>query len=231
MPEEIVMPQEHSVLSMMFGSGPVVQSVLYLLIILSVWSWAITIAKFMQFRRAKKDSEEFRNIFWETRNFARIDDSTRRLQGSPLARVFIAGYRELTHVLQESKETPTHAENDLSTVEQALKRAELEELFSLERGITFLATTASAAPFIGLFGTVWGIMNSFHGLSTAKSTSIQAVAPGISEALIATAIGLAAAIPAAVAYNYLSVSVRRFRQSMDNFVSEFINIAQRYFIK
>lgn len=231
MPEEIMIPEQHSIIDMMFGSGPVVQLVLYVLIILSVWSWAITVSKFLQFRRAKQHSDEFRDIFWESRNLARIDDATRRLDGSPLAKVFIAGYRELNHVIQEGKENKSNAESDMSTVEQALRRAELEEVFSLERGTTFLATVASAAPFIGLFGTVWGIMNSFHGLSSAKSTTLQAVAPGISEALIATAIGLAAAIPAAVAYNYLSTSIRRFRQSMDNFVGEFLNIAGRYFIK
>lgn len=231
MPEEIMIPEQHSIIDMMFGSGPVVQLVLYTLIILSVWSWAITVSKFLQFRRAQKHSDEFRDIFWESRNLARIDDATRRLDGSPLAKVFVAGYRELNHVIQEGKEGKPNAESDMSTVEQALRRAELEETFSLERGTTFLATVASAAPFIGLFGTVWGIMNSFHGLSSAKSTTLQAVAPGISEALIATAIGLAAAIPAAVAYNYLSTSIRRFRQSMDNFVGEFLNIAGRYFIK
>jgi biopolymer transport protein TolQ len=117
---------------------------------------------------------------------------------------------------------------DLGTVERALKRAELEESHRLEKGITFLASVASAAPFIGLFGTVWGIMNAFHGLGDAKSSTIQAVAPGISEALVATAVGLAAAIPAAVAFNYFSSSIRKFRQSMDSFSAEFLNIARRY---
>ena len=107
-----------------------------------------------------------------------------------------------------------------------MRRAESGEAIKLESGLTFLATVASAAPFIGLFGTVWGIMNAFHGLSTAKSTSIQAVAPGISEALVATAIGLAAAIPAAVAYNYCSVAVRQFRDHMSRFTLEFLNLAR-----
>jgi biopolymer transport protein TolQ len=97
--------------------------------------------------------------------------------------------------------------------------------------VTFLASVASAAPFIGLFGTVWGIMNAFHGLSQAKSTTIQAVAPGISEALVATAVGLAAAIPAAVAFNYFTASIKKFRQLMDSFSEEFLNIARRYFVK
>jgi biopolymer transport protein TolQ len=112
-----------------------------------------------------------------------------------------------------------------------LKRAKAEELTRLEKGTTFLATTASAAPFIGLFGTVWGIMNAFIGLSAVKSTSIQAVAPGISEALIATAIGLAAAIPAAIAFNYFSQQVKVMSRNMDMFSAEFLNIARSNFLR
>jgi len=222
-----------NILDMIWGAGFVVQSVLYLLILLSVWSWAITIAKTIQLRRAKANSEAFARVFWETRNFARIDDSTRRLDASPLSTVFASGYRELLHLAQESAEAkrPIDVETDLGLVERALRRAELEESHRLERGITFLATVASAAPFVGLFGTVWGVMNSFHGLGFAKGSSIQAVAPGISEALVATAVGLAAAIPSAVAFNYFTAVVRKFRQNMDGFSQEFLNIARRYFVK
>ena len=190
--------EQHSVFSAVFGSGVVVQSVLLLLIALSVLSWAIAIAKFLQFRRARNDSEAFTSIFWETRNLARVDDSSRRLGASPLAQVFMCGYHELTKTLQEKENARgDYDDADIDTIEQALRRAEFDQSIKLERGITFLATVASSAPFIGLFGTVWGIMNAFQGLSSAKSTTIQAVAPGISEALVATAIGLAAAIPAA----------------------------------
>lgn len=217
----------HGVLEMVQSSGLVVQSVLIILILLSLWSWAITIAKAMHFKRAKADSSEFANLFWETRNLARVDDSARRLSGSPLVRVFSSGYRELSHVMQEHGPQQVQME-DLSTVERALSRAEYEEALKLERGITFLATTASAAPFIGLFGTVWGIMNAFHGLSAPGSaTTIQAVAPGISEALVATAIGLGAAIPAAVAYNYFAVALRQFREGMHRFSADFIEIARQ----
>jgi biopolymer transport protein TolQ len=211
-----------SLLDHILGSGFVVQFVLIILILLSVLSWAIMISKALQLRKAKAESEEFSNIFWETRNLARVDDTSRRLQGSPLVRLFISGYRELMQVLQEKEGVV-----DLSTVQSAMDRAEVDEMHRLERGVTFLATTASAAPFIGLFGTVWGIMNAFHGLSFAKNTTIQAVAPGISEALVATAVGLAAAIPAAVGYNYFSVAIRQLRQKMDSFISEFVNIARR----
>jgi biopolymer transport protein TolQ len=234
MPETISFVQDQGIISMILASSPFVRVVLLLLIVLSICSWAITIAKFLQFRKAKKDSDEFGTIFWETRNFARIEDSSRRLINSPLAQVFTSGFRELNNLVHESEQVgqrkpdPT---SDLHTVERALKRSEFDEALKLEQGTTFLATVASAAPFIGLFGTVWGIMNAFHGLSQAKSSTIQAVAPGISEALVTTAIGLLAAIPAAVAYNYFAVAVRHFRESMDKFSSEFIDVARRYFLK
>jgi biopolymer transport protein TolQ len=233
-PLPVAVAEAPSILNMIFGSGLVVQSVLIILILLSVWSWAITIAKSIQFRRAQANSDEFAQVFWESRNFARIDESSRRLTSSPLVSVFTSGYRELLHTLQETKESGAATldlSSELGTVERALRRAELEESHRLERGVTFLASVASAAPFIGLFGTVWGIMNAFHGLSQAKSSTIQAVAPGISEALVATAVGLAAAIPAAIAYNYFTASLKKFRQSMDGFSEEFLNIARRYFVR
>jgi len=233
--EPVAAVESPNILSMVFGSGFVVQSVLIMLIALSVWSWAITIAKIIQFRRAQSNSEQFSQVFWETRNFSRIDESSRRLTDSPLVAVFASGYRELLHTVQEGKQVgngaPVDIQSELGTVERALRRAELEETHRLEKGVTFLASVASAAPFIGLFGTVWGIMNAFHGLSQAKSSTIQAVAPGISEALVATAVGLAAAIPAAVAFNYFTATIRKFRQSMDSFSEEFLNIARRYFVK
>lgn len=233
--EPVAAVEAPSFIGMILGSGFVVQSVLILLIGLSVWSWAITIAKAIQFKRAKTFSDAFSQVFWDSRNFARIDESSRRLVGSPLATVFSSGYRELLHTVQEAKERtttlPSDAQSDMDSVERALRRAELEEAHRLERGVTFLASVASAAPFIGLFGTVWGIMNAFHGIANAKNSTIQAVAPGISEALVATAVGLAAAIPAAIAFNYFSASIRKFRQSMDSFSEEFLNIARRHLVK
>jgi biopolymer transport protein TolQ len=225
MPENVVMPHEHSLLQMVQGSGPVVQGVLFILIILSVLSWAISIAKVMQFRKAQADSQQFSALFWETRNFARVDDSSRRLNASPLARLFSAGYREVARgAVDKSQAGVTLIANSL---ERAMRRAEQEESAKLERGLTFLATVASAAPFIGLFGTVWGIMNAFQGLGApGASSTLQAVAPGISEALIATAIGLAAAIPAAVAYNYFVVGHKHFREAMGCFIDDFIALSK-----
>lgn len=229
--DQVSLVQHHKgILEMVVSSSPVVMGVLIILILLSVWSWAITIAKILQFRRARRDSTEFRTIFWESRNFSRIDDSSRRLAGSPLTHLFSSGYRELSRLVQRDEDASARL-GDLSGVEHALKQAEFEQSLHLERGVTFLATVASAAPFIGLFGTVWGIMNAFQGLSTTSNTTLQAVAPGISEALVATAIGLAAAIPAAMAYNYFAVAIRQFRQSMESFAEEFLTIARRSLVK
>jgi biopolymer transport protein TolQ len=233
--ESVPVVETAGLLSMITGSGFVVQSVLIILIALSVGSWAITIAKVLKFRQAQANSEEFAEVFWESRNFTRIDESSKHLVASPLVSVFSSGYRELLHTVQEMKRNGDSGVVDvgleLGTVERALRRAELEETHRLEKGVTFLASVASAAPFIGLFGTVWGIMNAFHGLSQAKTSTIQAVAPGISEALVATAVGLAAAIPAAIAFNYFTSSIKKFRQLMDGFSEEFLNIARRYFVK
>lgn len=223
-------PQPTDVLSMILSSGPVVKSVLAILIFLSVWTWAIAISKYLQFRRILQDSEEFSSLFWEIRNFTRIDDSAKRLTLSPLAKMFASGYREFVELIQSSKGRKAEIDVGLKTVERMLKRTQDEESNKLLAGTTFLATVASAAPFIGLFGTVWGIMTAFQGLGTAKSATIQAVAPGISEALVATAVGLAAAIPAAIAYNYFASVIREQRQSMERFSAEFLSLANRHIL-
>lgn len=213
------------------GSSGVVFAVLCLLGLMSVATWGIVVQKCMQFGRAKKQSEKFESVFWGSKNLAQINESSQKLKLSPVASVYSAGHRELTQLVRSKESTSESEFADIENVERALKKAKAEELTRLEQGTTFLATTASAAPFIGLFGTVWGIMNAFIGLSHVKTSSIQAVAPGISEALIATAIGLAAAIPAAIAYNYFSQQVRIFSRNMDMFSAEFLNIARRYFLK
>ena len=224
-----------SILTMMLGSGPVVQATVLLLIALSVWSWTITIAKILQLGRVRKDSEEFSAVFWDSRNLSRIDDAARRLAGSPLAHVFASGYKELGQLMQDrdkrSEEEIPGRIDEINVLERSLKKAQIKEGLKLEKGVTFLATVASSAPFIGLFGTVWGIMTAFHGLSQEKISTIAAVAPGISEALVSTAIGLAAAIPAAVAYNYFVVAIRSNKEQMEAFSSEFLSIAARFFVK
>jgi biopolymer transport protein TolQ len=234
-PLTITRPQE-TIIDMVTGSGAVVQLVLLLLLGFSVASWAIIFAKRRQVRRAERESERFIDIFWDAKNLTAINTASLDLKASPVAQVFRSGYQELVRITRAKREAAPG--DDMSTdlggvenVARAMKRAASQEVTKLEGSLTFLATTASAAPFVGLFGTVWGIMNAFRGLSVTQSSSIQAVAPGISEALIATAIGLAAAIPAVIAYNHFANRVRVLGTEMENFASEFLNIAERHFLK
>jgi biopolymer transport protein TolQ len=215
------------------GTGPVVLAVLWLLIGCSASAWGITFYKLGQIRRARKQSERFVEIFWDSSSLSNINTASLEFKLSPVAQVFRAGYQELIR-LTRNKRGESASETELggsANVERAMRRATNQEVTKLEKALTFLATIASTAPFVGLFGTVWGIMNAFRGLSTAQSSSIQAVAPGISEALIATAVGLAAAIPAVVAFNHFNREVRVLHADMDNFSSEFLNIAERHFLK
>ncbi len=233
---ESAMRQE-GLVTMVTGSGPVVQLVLYVLVLFSVFSWGIIFYKPRQVRVARKQSQRFTEIFWDTKNLTTIHTASQELKLSPVAQVFRAGYQELVR-LTRAKRQNNPGEGGLTTelggienVERAMKRAANQEITRLERALTFLATTASATPFIGLFGTVWGIMTAFRGLSVTQSSSIQAVAPGIAEALIATATGLVAAIPAVIAYNHFARQIRVLSAEMENFSSEFLNIAERHFLK
>jgi biopolymer transport protein TolQ len=216
------------------GTGPVVLAVLWLLIACSASAWGITFYKLGQIRRARKQSERFVEVFWDSNSLSNINTASLEYKQSPVAQVFRAGYQELVRLTRGNKRGENESEIELvgsANVERAMRRATNQEVTKLEKALTFLATIASTAPFIGLFGTVWGIMNAFRGLSTAQTSSIQAVAPGISEALIATAVGLAAAIPAVVAFNHFNREVRVLHADMDNFSSEFLNIAERHFLK
>ena len=233
---DLTLPQPHGILDLVYGSSPLVQAVLYLLVLFSVMSWGIMFYKFRQVRQAKSESEKFTEIFWDSRNLASIHDASRDLKSSPVAQVFRAGYEELLRVSRSKKEASqgeglTTELGGVDNVARAMKRATSVEITKLERSLTFLGTTASTTPFIGLFGTVWGIMNAFRGLSVTHSSSIQAVAPGIAEALIATAAGLAAAIPALMAYNHFVQRIKVLATDMDNFSHEFLNIAERHFLK
>ncbi len=226
--------QQQGILDLVAGSGPVVQAVLYLLILFSVGSWGIILYKFRRVRAAKRQSASFIEIFWESRNLASIHEASRDLADSPVAQVFIAGYEELLRVSRRNAAESENLTTDLSGVDnvaRAMKRATTVELTKLEQSLTFLATTSGTTPFIGLFGTVWGIMNAFRGLSVSRSSTIQAVAPGIAEALIATAAGLLAAIPALMAYNHFVQEIRVLTADMENFTQEFLNIAERHFTK
>src|SRR5688572_19939278 len=226
---------EMDVWHLFWGSGWVVRLVLFTLIAFSVGCWGIALAKGREMRRAEKQSARFIDIFWEAKNLGTIQSASVDLKDSPVAQVFRAGYQELQRLTKMKRGAGGDADDEtefggVENVQRAMQRARIQEVTRLERGLTFLATTSSTAPFIGLFGTVWGIMTAFIGLSSATSSSIQAVAPGIAEALIATAVGLAAAIPAVVMHNRFARQVRVLTADMDTFMSEFLNIAERHFL-
>jgi biopolymer transport protein TolQ len=224
-----------SLWEILLHSSPVVQLALLVLLGFSVGSLAVILYKARQVRAARRQTERFLEIFWEAKNLGTINTASLELKESPVAHVFRAGYQELARLTRGKKSNPgdTTGTTDLGgieNVERAMRRAMNQEVTRLERALTFLATTASTAPFVGLFGTVWGVMNAFLGLSAAQTSSIQAVAPGIAEALIATAVGLGAAIPAVVAYNHFARQIRVLSADMENFSAEFLNIAERHFI-
>jgi biopolymer transport protein TolQ len=228
-------PPEMNIFHLFWGSGWVVRLVLFILIGFSVGCWGIALAKGREMRRAEKQSAKFIDIFWEAKNLATIQTASLDLKDSPVAQVFRAGYQELQRLTKAKRGTTESFDDEgefggVENVQRAMQRARIQEVTRLERGLTFLATTSSTAPFIGLFGTVWGIMTAFMGLSTTTSSSIQAVAPGIAEALIATAVGLAAAIPAVVMYNRFARQLRVLTAEVDTFAVEFLNIADRHFL-
>ncbi len=221
--------------TLVLGSGWVVRVVLLILVGFSVGCWGIAFTKGLEMRRARRESEKFTDIFWDAKNLATIHAASVDLKESPVAHVFRGGYQELQRLTKAKRGTPGEEDSvelgGIENVTRAMTRVRTQEVTRLERGLTFLATTASTAPFIGLFGTVWGIMTAFLGLSATATSSIQAVAPGIAEALIATAVGLAAAIPAVVMHNRFARLVRVLTAEMDTFASEFLNIAERHFLK
>ena len=225
---------QRDIWSLAIGSGWVVRLVLLLLLAASVATWGIALAKGREMRRARKQSARFIDVFWDAKNLVAIESASAEMKDSPVAQVFRAGYQELQRLSRTKRGAEEGEESEfggIETVQRAMQRARTQEVTRLERGLTFLATTASTAPFVGLFGTVWGIMTAFMGLSTTTSSSIQAVAPGIAEALIATAVGLAAAIPAVVMYNRFARQLRVLTAEMDTFAAEFLNIAERHFLK
>jgi biopolymer transport protein TolQ len=215
-------------------TGLVVKLVLFVLLYFSVVSWAIIFYKLLQVHRANRESERFLEFFWKAKRFDAINAQLDRFTNSPLAVLFNEGYGELKKLMDKGEEKldPTVISTDLAGIDnisRALRRATTSEITRLEKFTTFLATTGSTAPFIGLFGTVWGIMTAFKGIGETGSASLAVVAPGIAEALIATAIGLVAAIPAVMGYNHFQNKIRVLVGEMDSFSTEFLNIVQRTF--
>ena len=218
-------------MELVLNAGPVVKLVMAVLVYFSVVSWAIIFYKLLVIHRATRDSLRFLDFFWAKKRFDTISLGLKDYAHSPLTVLFRDGYQELAKGQRKREgddEHPLSADlGGSGNVARALRRATTQEMHRLEKYLTFLATTGSTAPFIGLFGTVWGIMDSFHGIGKTGSASLAVVAPGISEALIATALGLAAAIPAVVAYNHFLNKVNVLTGEMDNFSQEFLNIVER----
>ena len=209
------------------------QAVLVILALFSIASWAVILLKLRQFRRVAVQTARFSDVFRRSNKFSEVQTACKSLAHSPLAGVFQAGYVELNAQLrqggQAGGQTGRPVLRSFDALDRALLRASSMEVAKLERRVGFLATTASLTPFIGLFGTVWGIMNAFAGIGAAGTTSLTVVAPGIAEALIATAAGLFAAIPAVYFYNYLTQRLKEIASTMDDFAMEFLNITERNF--
>lgn len=206
------------------GAGPMVKFVLLILILASIFCWAIILAKYRAFKEANQQTNLFLGQFYEGESWDKMMNGIDNYSQSPLAHLFRAACHELEKGGGKGKEYDAAV---FENVIRSLRRAITAETTRLEKAIYFLATTGSTAPFIGLFGTVWGIMNSFQNIGTTGVANLAVVAPGISEALIATAMGLAAAIPAVVAFNYFQARVRLFTSEMESFSSDFINMIKR----
>ena len=225
-----------SIVRLIADSSPISKFILLVLAIFSIVSWSVILYKLWTFRRAARQSASFLDVFRRSNKFSEVQAVCRSLNDSPLVGLFQSGYTELTAQLRQpgGVDAPGPAAarpvlRSLTAVDRALMRASLVEVNKLEKRIPFLATTASIAPFVGLFGTVWGIMAAFQGIGQTGSTNLGVVAPGIAEALVATAAGLFAAIPAVYFYNSLSNGVKLFASEMDDFAMEFLNIVERNF--
>lgn len=228
-----------SVLHLVLQAGAVAKGVLLLLLFFSVASWAIIFLKLRTLRRAERQSDKFLQAFHASKNLNAMYEEARRYPGSPVVALFLEGFRELNYHLKANPHVggnpartsamlpPEKSGEILEGIGRTLRHASLKELSQMERYLIFLATTGSVTPFIGLFGTVWGIIDAFVGIGAAGSANLGAVAPGIAEALIATAAGLAAAIPAVIAYNYFVNRIRGIGTRLDLFSLEFMGLVGR----
>jgi biopolymer transport protein TolQ len=222
------------IISLITHAGAVPKAVLGLLALMSVISWYVIGSKWMYLARAYHRSVKFVEKFWDSS----LDEMWKQAQTSapsPVSEVFRAGYQELVKLRKRHAQAQAGVKadegglGDIESLERALSRARTMAVTEMENKVPFLATTASAAPFIGLFGTVWGIMNSFRNIGAKGAANLATVAPGIAEALVATAIGLVAAIPAVMGYNYLSRRIRVISAEMETFTNDFLNIIRRRF--
>ncbi len=222
----------NGVTDMIMQAGPMVKFILLALLVLSMACWAVIFIKFRLLRRARRESGQFMDLYWHRKSFPNLYRDSKTMEESHLAQIFQVGYEELMRLNKyidrgNSDESNVDPETLLENVDRAMRGAMLAENQRLERFVPLLATTGNTAPFIGLFGTVWGIMTSFQEIGLKGAANLAVVAPGISEALIATAIGLATAIPAVVAFNHFSNKLRQMESEMSNFSADFLNIVKR----
>ncbi|NLA51490.1 MAG: protein TolQ [Alcaligenaceae bacterium] len=215
-----------SVISLILNASLPVQIIMLILVLASVLSWAIIISKYFQAKRAMSQTREFEQTFWQSKELSDLHQSVGKDidRNGPLARIFNSGMGEF---LRSRRSGQGDSELIIDGTYRAMQATTQRELDSLDSKLNFLASTGSVSPYIGLLGTVWGIMHAFIGLSTASNATLAAVAPGIAEALIATAIGLFAAIPAVLAYNYFTTQNDKIASRFDSFSDELLNILQR----
>lgn len=230
-------PEQLDPLSLIAGASFIVQLVMFILFVMSVGCWFVIGAKAVRLAQASRASQAFLDAFWQgekgqpwtSERLEGLYGKVRAFEASPIAVIFRAGYVELARVLGSGSQSA--GDLDLENVERALRRSAGNEMTNIETMLPFLATTGATAPFIGLFGTVWGIMQSFIAIHGSGNASLDVVAPGIAEALIATAIGLVAAIPAVMAYNYFLRRIRVLESEMESFHYDYLNIVRRHFLR
>ena len=207
---------DFSILKLFVRADIIVKSVIIILIACSIYSWAVIIEKIKLFKKINSSSEDFENKFWKSKSAENFYDNLPSKTEDPMARVFM----DSMQVMLKSKRSSNLNEKMSRMLEINIEK----QMEKIEKGYTFLATVGSTAPFIGLFGTVWGIMNSFQSIAISRNTSLAIVAPGIAEALFATALGLLAAIPAVVAYNKFNNDAKKYSQKLENFSKRFLSI-------
>jgi len=226
------MNQDLSILTLILTAGFVVQGVLILLILLSVVSWAIIFNKWRFYRKTRNEAESFSHTFWGGTDMDTVlAGIPQQYPNSPLPNIFQAGYREFMRTRREASQDQAGkivAAGGMDGIRRALDAAFSREMEKLSRNLAFLATVGSTSPFIGLFGTVWGIVNAFQSIALTQNTSLTAVAPGIAVALVAACFGLVVALPAVVAYNKFTADLKRMAANMEQFNSEFLNIISRH---
>jgi len=217
-----------NVFRLILSASIIVQLVLLILILFSIFSWAVILFKRNSLKTAARQSKKFLIVFRKSKNLLEVNEAAKKFRSSPLASLFHAGFKDLAYHTK-SNPKPTILSSNLESINRAMIKASNKEVTRMEKMMNFLATTGSVTPFIGLFGTVWGIMNAFLGLSIEEMNTLQAVAPGIAEALVATALGLFAAIPAVIAYNHYLHKIKEVITEMEDFSIEFLSIIERLY--